>query len=59
MEHGVPEVLRNYFNVLAMIFSITRASNGIYWKERVRIILNYVHITIFLKQLADNLNSKG
>ena len=59
MEHGVPEVLRNYFNVLAMIFSITRASNGIYWKERVRIILNYVHITIFLKQLADNSNSKG
>ena len=47
MEHGVPEVPRNYFNVLAMIFSITRASNGMYWKERVRIILNNVHITIF------------
>ena len=59
MEHGVPEVLRNYFKVLAMIFSITRASNGIYWKKRVRIILNNVHITIFLKQLADNSNSKG
>ena len=47
MEHGVPEVLRNYFNALAMIFSITRAFNGIYWKKRVRIILNNVHITIF------------
>ena len=44
MEHGVPEVLRNYFNVLAMIFSITRASNSMYWKK----ILNNVHIMIFL-----------
>ena len=59
MEHGVPEILRNYFNVLAMIFSITRASNDMYWKKRVRMILNNVHIMILIKQLADNSNSKG
>ena len=59
MEHGVPEILRNYFNALAMTFSITRASNDMYWKKRVRMILNNVHIMILIKQLADNSNSKG